>query len=101
MAVITTTTMQPNEAITLYGIGNFSIVLYCIDAAHAYPRHNSILHEKNGFDAGLDRFRSPLLTTSQLVSLAPDSNMLKFSGYPAAPRCYSPDNYPVLRRDRF
>lgn len=58
--------------------GNASLVLVTTPCASRTP----------GFDVGLVPFRSPLLRNSQLVSLTPDSDMLKFSGYPAAPRCY-------------
>lgn len=62
--------------------GNASLVLVTTPRAARTP----------GFDVGLVPFRSPLLRNSQLVSLTPDSDMLKFSGYPAAPRCYGPES---------
>lgn len=54
--------------------------------------------ETRRFDVGLVPFRSPLLRNSLLVSLTPDSDMLKFSGYPAAPGCHGPERPTVAGR---
>lgn len=87
----------PRGSNSLWPLATFQIVLRPgTEAASLVLVTTPCACGRDGFDVGLDPFRSPLLGTSLLVSLTPDSDMLKFSGYPAAPRCYGPSVRPPL-----
>jgi hypothetical protein len=57
-----------------------------VEAYGGPPRHIS-RRSRAGIRFVLDRFRSPLLTVSQLISLPPPTRMLYFGGFPFLAEC--------------
>jgi hypothetical protein len=57
-----------------------------VEAYGGPPRHIS-RRSRHGIRFVLDRFRSPLLTVSQLISRPPPTRMLYFGGFPFLAEC--------------